>query len=55
MTYSFTHIETESVFELSQDQISQVRETLGIYYDDLDDCDSSIPHLLSDYKVGSII
>ena len=24
-------------------------------YDDLDDCDSSIPHLLSDYKVGSII
>ena len=24
-------------------------------YDDLDDCDSSIPHLLSDYKVGTII
>ena len=24
-------------------------------YDDLDDCDSSIPHLLSDYKIGSSI
>jgi peptide deformylase len=24
-------------------------------YDDLDDCDSSIPHLLSDYKVGTAI
>lgn len=24
-------------------------------YDDLDDCDNSIPHLLSDYKVGSAI
>ena len=24
-------------------------------YDDLEDCDSSIPHLLSDYKIGSSI
>ena len=46
MTYSFTHIETESVFELSLGQIFQVRETLGISYDDLADlltgynCDS---------------
>ena len=24
-------------------------------YDDLDECDNSIPHLLSDYKIGSAI